>query len=185
VAALAVLAPQAASGLVTPVVAETLPARPATLTAASAELQGLTFDGVVELPSDAGPLSALRLTGTAATLRTLRLHTGCTPVPAGGGLAVEVAGGGADAASLGGGFTLLAVSVSGTTPAGPVTWTPAAPPPAAIGDVALTDLRVELLRLVAATFTLPGLSEAAGFCSVAAQASGGGASEPLEGGTAR
>jgi hypothetical protein len=195
VATLATLGPQAASGLVTPAAAETVTGRPATLTASSAALQGLAFDGVVDLPSAAGPLPALRLTGTTATLRTLRLHTGCTPVRAGAGLAVEIAGGGADAAVLGGGFTLLAVSITGTTPAGPVSWTPAAPPPAVIGDVALTDLRVELLRLVATTFTLPGLSEAASFCPLAGQppadagpalqAPGNAASEPREGGTAR
>lgn len=137
----------------------------AVLTAGAAQLQGLVYEGTVTVTTPQGPVEVLRLAGTAASLTGLLLQVECTPTGLGAGLAADVAGAPGAAGSLSGGFTLHTTAITGTSPAGPVSWTPASPPPAAqLGDAALTDVNIQVTGLTAASLTLPGLRESARFC---------------------
>lgn len=141
----------------------------ATLTATQATLAGLTYDGVVTVPTATGDVTTIELRSTAATLTGLELHTPCTPLAAlGTGLtAASVTPAGSSSTSTTG-LTLYARSVTATVAGTGVTWTPGSPPPAAdLGDVVLTDVTIEVTSLTLPAFTAPGLRESASFCTPA------------------
>jgi hypothetical protein len=138
-----------------------------TLTASSAQLTGLVYDGVTTVTTAAGDTQVLRLTSTAATLTDLQLHVPCTVVPdLGSGLAMDAAAAPGSTAAAPQGITVYATSLAATSAAGPVAWTPAAPPPAAqLGDVSLTGLTIDFAGIEAPALSVPGLREATSFCT--------------------
>jgi hypothetical protein len=137
-----------------------------TMTAASAELTGLVYQGVVTVTLPAGDVQVLELTSSAATLTGLGLHTPCTAAAAGGATTTDTLTATGSTSTAAGGLTLYATSIAATVGGSPVTWTPAAPPPAEqLGDATLTDATVDLVALSAPSLVLPPLRQATSFCT--------------------
>ena len=157
----------AANGAV--VAASVLAQGGATLTASSATLNGLVFDGVVTVPTSSGDVRVVKLTSTAAALTNLRLRLPCTAIQGlGAGMQSESVTPNGSTAKAASGLTLYSPSVTATTAGTTVTWTPDSPPPAqALGDTTLTDLTVELTGLTVPAFSVPGLRQATSFCTPA------------------
>ncbi len=143
-----------------------LPASGATLTAASAVLGGLVYDGNVTVSTTAGDVPTLKLSSASATLTGLRLDVPCQAVPGLGGISAAVVTPSASKSTAEKGVTLFARSVTATMAGTTVTWTPAAPPPAQqLGDATLTDATVELATMSAPALTLPRLRQTTTFCT--------------------
>lgn len=107
---------------------------PATLTAGSAVLAGLSFDGVAQVPTAAGPVPMLRF-----SMASLALSAGTRLLVGGAGHAFL-----AEAASLdlSGDVVLYTTKISGTLAGHQVTFTPAQPPSGLGRDVTLSDVVV-------------------------------------------
>ena len=142
------------------------PSTGATLTASAAQLAGLVYDGTLTVTTTAGDVQVLQLTSTSASLTDLAVHVPCTTVPGlGAGMATDATTSAGSASTAPAGLRVYATSVTATSGAGPVAWTPATPPPAAqLGDVALTDLTVDFVGIEAPSLSMPGLAQAASFC---------------------
>ena len=140
-----------------------------TLTASAATLVGLTYDGVVAVPTSAGDVSAIQLRSTAATLSGLALRTPCAAVASlGAGMAAESTTPEGSTSTASGGMTLLARSLTASSGGVSVTWTPDMPPPAqALGDVTLTDVTIDATMLTLPSISTSGLREATSFCTPA------------------
>jgi hypothetical protein len=138
-----------------------------TLTASTAQLAGLVYDGLATVSTPAGDLQAIQLTSSSAALTDLQLHVPCTAVPGlGQGIATDVATASGSTAAAPDGLTLYATRISAATSAGPVSWTPAAPPTAQqLGDVTLTDAEIDFLGIAVTELSLPGLTQATRFCT--------------------
>jgi hypothetical protein len=138
-----------------------------TLTASSGQLAGLVYDGVATVSTTTGDQQVIELTSSSASLTDLEIHVPCTAVPQlGEGIAMDAATAQGSTASAPEGLTIYATRVAATTGAGPVSWTPDTPPPAAqLGDVSLTELEVDFAGIEAAGLTLPGLNQATSFCT--------------------
>ncbi len=107
---------------------------PATLTAGSAVLAGLSFDGVAQVPTAAGPVPMLRF-----SMASLALSAGTRLLVSGAGHAFL-----AEAASLDlrGDVVLYTTKISGTLAGHQVTFTPEQPPSGLGRDVTLSTLVV-------------------------------------------
>ena len=157
-------APSAEAGTVPK--AAPLPARGATLTAATGVLRGLVFDGVTTVSTTAGNVDTVQLTSSSAALTGLRLEVPCQPVEGLGGMASTVATPADSTSTAADGFTLYARSITATIAGNTVTWTPVAPPPAQqLGDVTLSDVTVDLAVMQAPALDMPGLRQATSFCT--------------------
>ena len=164
-----VLDASSAAGSTVPVavpVTAPLPASGATLTAASAVLGGLVYDGIVTVTTTAGDVPTLKLSSASATITGLRLDVPCQAVQGLGGISAAVVTPSASKSAAEKGITLFARSVTATMAGSTVTWTPDAPPPAQqLGDATLTDATVELATLRAPELTMPGLRQTTTFCT--------------------
>jgi hypothetical protein len=138
------------------------------LTATTAHLTGLTYDGTLDVVDSSGStVSVLSLTAASGTLDAVRLDVACTAVPGLGTGIASVFSVPADAqASAGQGLHLLATQVSGTAGGQAVSWTPALPPPAAdLGELSLADFRADGVMLGVPDLTAPGLAHSTRFCT--------------------
>ncbi|HEX6517402.1 MAG TPA: hypothetical protein VF049_17695 [Nocardioidaceae bacterium] len=136
----------------------------AVLSASSARLAGLVYAGTVTVPTTAGEAVVLELTSTSASLTGLALHVPCRPAGPPGGMKVDAVTGDSTSTAEQG-MTVYATSVSGTAGGSAFAWTPDTPPGTAqLGDVAITDLVVELVAFEAPTLTTPSLRQSAEFC---------------------
>jgi hypothetical protein len=119
------------------------------ITATSATLDGLTFDGVATVKTASGTEQVLRFSLSSLTLdgADLTIQRSGTPLTIS---ATEF--------DFSGGVTLLATKLSGTLLGASVTFTPADPPPAALpSDLTLTSVAATQVFTSAGSFTVTGL----------------------------
>ena len=169
VAALALLGLQAPLAVGAPTAPPQASVTGVTLTASAATLAGLTYDGVVAVPTGAGDVSTIQLSSSAATFSGLALHTPCAAVASlGTGMTAWSTTPQGSTSTASAGMTLLARSLTATAGGVTVTWSPDTPPPAqSLGDVELTDVSIDVTVLSLPSISAPGLSAATSFCTPA------------------
>lgn len=120
------------------------------ISAGSADVTGLAYEGPATVGTPAGDVTVLRLVAQTAQLTGFRMRT------AGGSHALVTTAAGTTRAS---GLVLLATEVDATVDGTAVSWTPDAPPPAEPlpnGSGTLSDLVVHGVVVTAETLRVPG-----------------------------
>jgi hypothetical protein len=161
--------PQAAA---TPVLQVTAAGGAAQLTADSATLGDLVYQGLDTASTPGGDVQTLKFTMSSVLFNGLALQGPCeSPGPAGTSVRSNTLASTAAAPSPGG-MTFWATSVTATTSAGTTTWDlanppsnptdPAALPPIALGTLPVTSLVVQLVQATTPAFDIPSSGSAAG-----------------------
>ncbi|GGK33176.1 hypothetical protein GCM10010124_27380 [Pilimelia terevasa] len=126
----------------------TVAGQQALLTGGAVDMAGLSYDGVVELPTRAGRVRALRFTMDSSTATDVELRLrgprGATVV-SGASLTFQ------------GNVTLYATRLAGAVAGAPVEYTPAAPPPQLTG-MSLTSPSLDVVAVRSDRLTMPALA---------------------------
>jgi len=120
------------------------------LTASTADVTGLAYEGATSVSTAGGDVQALRLVAGSATFTGLEMRTDGSP-----GLVTAATGGTTRASDL----VLLATRVDAVLDGVAVSWTTDSPPPAEPvpgGSGTLTDLVVQGVLVSAGTLVVPG-----------------------------
>jgi hypothetical protein len=119
------------------------------ITAASATLDGVTFDGVATVQTARDPEQVLKFSLTGLTLSDADLTVTSS---SGQTLSVKAA-----TFDFSGNVTLLTTKISGTLLGSTVTFTPQSPPPAISGNLTLTGISSSQIFTSADSFSVSGL----------------------------
>ena len=127
-----------------------------TLTAGGMHALGLTYTGIVSVPSSSGPVQAMHFTMSSGTATTLVMTNGCGP-----SVTDVTSAGSASFGATSFDALSLAVTVGGT----PVVFTVAAPPTAPFpADVVLQDVTLSATSLSTDTLSAPSITMQAAPC---------------------
>ena len=124
---------------------------PSLMTAASLTMSGLSFDGVVDLPTKTGTLKVLQFSMSKSVATPFQL---LTPAPDGQTLAFN-----SSSLTVQGNVKFYTTKFQGNLfGLIPVTFTPEAPPPLILPELVFSDARIELAFVRSDVLTAPSLN---------------------------